>query len=67
MLLKQLFTKASQSVLTKNIKMASMGLNLTSFMFGSGMRKSTMLKQMLNSDKLEFIMEAHNGLSAKIV
>jgi phosphoenolpyruvate phosphomutase len=30
-------------------------------------RKSTQLKKMLNSDKLEFLMEAHNGLSARIV
>lgn len=29
--------------------------------------KTTQLKQMLQSDHLEFIMEAHNGLSAKIV
>jgi phosphoenolpyruvate phosphomutase len=31
------------------------------------MKKTTQLKQMILSDKLEFIMEAHNGLSAKIV
>jgi phosphoenolpyruvate phosphomutase len=30
-------------------------------------RKTTQLKQLLQSDQLEFIMEAHNGLSAKIV
>lgn len=30
-------------------------------------KKTTQFKQMLLSDKLEFIMEAHNGLSAKIV
>jgi phosphoenolpyruvate phosphomutase len=30
-------------------------------------KKTTQLKEMLNSKKLEFIMEAHNGLSAKIV
>lgn len=29
--------------------------------------KAAQLKSMLRSDKLEFIMEAHNGLSAKIV
>ncbi len=29
--------------------------------------KTTQLKQMLQSDQLEFIMEAHNGLSGKIV
>ncbi|MBU2643126.1 isocitrate lyase/PEP mutase family protein, partial [bacterium] len=31
------------------------------------MRKTTQLRRMLLSDQLEFIMEAHNGLSAKIV
>jgi phosphoenolpyruvate phosphomutase len=31
------------------------------------LKKTTQLKQMLQSDQLEFIMEAHNGLSAKIV
>ena len=31
------------------------------------LRKTTQLKQLLQSDRLEFIMEAHNGLSAKIV
>lgn len=30
-------------------------------------KKTTQLKQLLQSDRLEFIMEAHNGLSAKIV
>jgi phosphoenolpyruvate phosphomutase len=31
------------------------------------LRKTTQLKQLLQSDQLEFIMEAHNGLSARIV
>jgi len=31
------------------------------------MKKTTKLKQMLQSNELEFLMEAHNGLSAKIV
>jgi phosphoenolpyruvate phosphomutase len=31
------------------------------------MKKTTQFKQLLNSDQLEFILEAHNGLSAKIV
>ena len=30
-------------------------------------KKTTQLKQMLQSDQTEFIMEAHNGLSARIV
>lgn len=31
------------------------------------MKKTTQFKQLLNSEHLEFLMEAHNGLSAKIV
>ena len=31
------------------------------------LKKTTQLKNMINSKELEFIMEAHNGLSAKIV
>jgi phosphoenolpyruvate phosphomutase len=31
------------------------------------LKKTTQLKRMLQSDQLEFIMEAHNGLSARIV
>ena len=30
-------------------------------------KKTTQFRQLLQSDQLEFIMEAHNGLSAKIV
>lgn len=33
----------------------------------SSLRKTTQLKKMITSKNLEFIMEAHNGLSAKIV
>lgn len=39
-------------------------------LFSSGQiqkRKTTQLKEMINSKSLEFIMEAHNGLSAAIV
>lgn len=34
---------------------------------GSSLSKSKRLKEMITSKELEFIMEAHNGLSAKIV
>ena len=34
---------------------------------GVGRSRSARLRQMLLSDKLEFLMEAHNGLSARIV
>src|SRR5215212_4234675 len=30
------------------------------------LKKTTQFKQMLHSNKIEFVMEAHNGLSAKI-
>ncbi|XP_060593301.1 phosphoenolpyruvate phosphomutase [Ruditapes philippinarum] len=44
------------------------GATLSRFMSNkSGERKTTQLKKMLTSPDLEFIMEAHNGLSAKIV
>ena len=31
------------------------------------MKKTTQFKRLLQSDQVEFLMEAHNGLSAKIV
>lgn len=37
------------------------------FLSNDGPKKTTQLKRMLESPELEFIMEAHNGLSAKIV
>lgn len=33
----------------------------------SSMKKTSQLKNILQSNELEFLMEAHNGLSAKIV
>jgi len=33
----------------------------------TGKKKTTQLREMIQSKDLEFIMEAHNGLSAKIV
>jgi hypothetical protein len=33
----------------------------------SSKRKTTLLKQLLSSSKLTFLMEAHSGLSARIV
>jgi len=33
----------------------------------SSVKRTTLLKNMINSNELEFIMEAHNGLSAAIV
>lgn len=38
-----------------------------SFAIILSMKKTAQLKEMINSNSLEFIMEAHNGLSAKIV
>lgn len=60
------------STLTKrcclNVKNAG-ALSSLNYSSASGQkkRKTTQLKEMLNSKNLEFIMEAHNGLSAKIV
>ena len=31
------------------------------------LKKTSILKKMINSKNLEFIMEAHNGISSKIV
>lgn len=42
--------------------MSSQGVNRT-----TGQRKTEQLRDMIRSSELEFIMEAHNGLSAKIV
>lgn len=44
--------------------------DLSKHSFTSGvlhLQKTTQLKKMLQSPDVEFIMEAHNGLSAKIV
>lgn len=40
---------------------------LLSFTRGMKTRKTTQLKEMLLSPETEFLMEAHSGLSAKIV
>ena len=42
--------------------MSSQGVNRQ-----TGQRKTEQLRDMIQSKDLEFIMEAHNGLSAKIV
>jgi len=41
--------------------------NLATTSEPSAPRRTTLLKQMIHSSELEFIMEAHNGISAKIV
>lgn len=54
--------------LLNTVKRASSGFGFNAVRaFSTGPRKTTMLKNMLLSNELEFIMEAHNGLSAKIV
>jgi len=50
----------------KNVAALS-SLNYSSATGGQKKRKTTQLREMLNSNNLEYIMEAHNGLSAKIV
>eukprot|EP00048_Salpingoeca_helianthica_P014867 m.223947 g.223947 ORF g.223947 m.223947 type:complete len:311 (-) comp16361_c0_seq1:157-1089(-) len=42
-------------------------LRFFSSVVGKSEKKTTQLKKLLTSDKTEFIMEAHNGLSARIV
>ena len=54
--------KTSTSLLFKAFK----GNYVPLFSFAST-RKTTLLKNMLHSKELEFLMEAHNGLSAGIV
>lgn len=40
--------------------------NLVSASFGA-VKRTTLLKNMIQSKELDFLMEAHNGLSAMIV
>lgn len=56
---------ASSALKSTLLPSASASSNVRSF--SSTPRKTTQLKNMLQSKDLEFIMEAHNGLSAKIV
>lgn len=41
--------------------------NLIKKSFSTQLKKTTQLKHLLQGKELSFIMEAHNGLSAKIV
>jgi len=47
--------------------LGAQNFNFSTLHTKDGRRKTTALKEMLSSNDLEFIMEAHNGLSAKIV
>jgi len=75
-----MFFKFAQSALVSSVaprthignSVARIGFNISSRTFGSSevgreARKSSQLKAMIKSPKLEFIMEAHSGISAKIV
>jgi phosphoenolpyruvate phosphomutase len=62
-LTKSLTVACSKSLLTST----SISRTLSSSSAAPKKRKTTQLKEMLNSNKLEYIMEAHNGLSARIV
>jgi len=57
--------KASRAVLPALAPLARSIASQT--MTKTGIRKTTALRQMIKSPELEFLMEAHNGLSAKIV
>ena len=49
-------------------KQASIGTKVRSFAAAQPkVRNTTKLKEMIRSPQLEFLMEAHNGLSARIV
>jgi hypothetical protein len=59
---KKMFRKA-----VNNMRFGKVLLNIVGFRCQSKMAKTSQLKQMINSPDLEFIMEAHSGLSARIV
>ncbi|XP_001629439.3 phosphoenolpyruvate phosphomutase [Nematostella vectensis] len=63
-MLRPTFTRSV--VLGRNF-VRSLSVRKNSSQAGHKPRKTTQLKNMLESPELEFIMEAHNGLSAKIV
>ena len=61
-------TKSLQKIKLPGPGMGSGHLGLLrNHMSDKSLRSTTAFRNMLNSDELEFIMEAHNGLSAKIV
>eukprot|EP00123_Amoebidium_parasiticum_P013032 comp21721_c1_seq1/m.30705 comp21721_c1_seq1/g.30705 ORF comp21721_c1_seq1/g.30705 comp21721_c1_seq1/m.30705 type:complete len:319 (-) comp21721_c1_seq1:116-1072(-) len=55
------------SNIAKNVRVSSAAGVAVRALHTSGLRKTTQLKNLIHSNELEFIMEAHNGLSAKIV
>jgi len=64
----------AQASLKWKVGSASSGVPTMSTIYGrnksssvGGKRRSTQLKEMITSPNLEFIMEAHSGLSARIV
>ena len=55
------------TMLSYSLKMSAGLSKPLMFYFNFVLQKTTKLKQMLNSPDLEFIMEAHNGMCARIV
>ena len=49
------------------LSLTSSKLSFSRSLFHASASKAAKLKEMLTNGKLNFIMEAHNGLSAKIV
>lgn len=64
-----MLSRLSKNVANVNTTLKTLSVipSYLNFSSSTDKRKTTQLKEMLNSPKLEYIMEAHNGLSAKIV
>ncbi|XP_046840131.1 phosphoenolpyruvate phosphomutase [Xenia sp. Carnegie-2017] len=64
-----MFTRSLQGILYPKTESTLMTfrVKISRFLSNNATKKTTQLKQMLKSSELEFIMEAHNGMSAKIV
>lgn len=64
-----MLSRLSKNVANVNTTLRTLSVipSYLNFSSSTDKRKTTQLKEMLNSPKLEYIMEAHNGLSAKIV
>jgi len=62
-----LWTNLNGNCIIRRSAMAASGSSSSSSSSSSSVKKTTQLKRMLESSELEFIMEAHSGISAKIV
>ncbi|KAK6192714.1 hypothetical protein SNE40_004139 [Patella caerulea] len=60
-------TSRAANIIWKHVSDKSARLSQCRYYTAHGAKKSAALKKMLTSSNLEYIMEAHNGLSARIV